>query len=100
MEVQIKINYIESDLSDVDNVSILQTEDGNASDIRINYSSDVSSVGTIIYDKNLRNDGDNQANPHWKKVLPPFFIFFLHICVTSLQNNPLVDRNESGIIPD
>ena len=35
-------------LSDVDDVSILQTEDGNNSDIRINYSSDISNVGTII----------------------------------------------------
>ena len=37
--------------------------------IRINYSSDVSNVGTIIYDQNLRNDGDNQANPPWKKII-------------------------------
>ena len=35
---------------------ILQTEDKNTSDIKINYSSDVSNVGTIIYDQNLRND--------------------------------------------
>ena len=47
----------------LDDVSILQTEDGNTSDIIINYSSDVSNVGTIIYYQNLRNDDDNQANP-------------------------------------
>ena len=58
-----QINDIESDLSDVDDVSILQTADGNTRDIRINYSSDVTNVGTIIYDQNLRNCGDNQANP-------------------------------------
>ena len=42
MEAQI-INT-ESDLSDVDDVSIFQTEDGNTSNIRINYSSDVRNV--------------------------------------------------------
>ena len=58
----------------LDDVSILQTEHGNASDITINYSSDlhhdcdVSNVGTIIYYQNLHNDGDNQANPSWKKT--------------------------------
>ena len=51
--------------SDFSDVSILQTEDRNTSDITINYSSD---VGTIIYDKNLCNDGDNQANPPWKRL--------------------------------
>ena len=40
------INDIESDLDDI---SILQTEDGNTSDFTINYSSDASSIGTIIY---------------------------------------------------
>ena len=61
-------------------VSILQTEDENSSDIRINYSSDVSNVGTIIiYEQNLCNDGDNQANPPWKKDLSTFYILFLHI---------------------
>ena len=69
METQ--INDIKSDLSDV---SILQTEDGNTSDNIINYSSDVSNVGTIIYDQNLCNDGDNQANPPWKKDLSTFCI--------------------------
>ena len=46
MEVQ--INDIGSDLSGVDGVRMWQTEDGNTVDIRINYSSDVSNVGTII----------------------------------------------------
>ena len=77
MEAQ--INDTESGLSDVDDISILQTENGNTSDIRINYSSDVSNVGTIIYDQNLHKDGDNQANPHWEKDLSTFFILFLHI---------------------
>ena len=45
-----QINDIEIDL--------LQTEDGNTSDITINYSSDASSIGTIIYDHNLHNDCD------------------------------------------
>ena len=40
-----QINDIESDLDDI---SILKTEDGNTSDITINYSSDASSIGTII----------------------------------------------------
>ena len=44
------INDIESDLDDI---SILQTEDGNTSDFTINYSSDASSIGTIIYHNNL-----------------------------------------------
>ena len=35
----------------------------------INYS---SNVGTIIYDQNLRNDGNNQANPPWTKDLSTF----------------------------
>ena len=43
MEAQ--INYTESDLSDVDNICILQAEDWNTSDIIINYSSDVSNYG-------------------------------------------------------
>ena len=43
------INYIECDLSELDDVSIRKTEGGDTSDIRINYSSDVSNVGTIIY---------------------------------------------------
>ena len=33
---------------DLDYISILQTEYGNTSDITINYSSDASSIGTII----------------------------------------------------
>ena len=61
-----RINDIESDLNDLDELSILQTEDGNTSDITINNRSDVSCVGTIIYYQNLRNDGDNRANPPWK----------------------------------
>ena len=36
-----QINDIESDLDDI---SILQTEDGNTSDITINYSRDASSI--------------------------------------------------------
>ena len=36
-----QINDIESDLDDI---SILQTEDENTSDITINYSSDASSI--------------------------------------------------------
>ena len=60
MEAQ--VNDTESDLSDVDDVSILQTEDGNTCDIGINYSNDVSNVGTIIYDQNLRNDGESGVN--------------------------------------
>ena len=39
-----QINYIESDLCELDDVSILQTEDGNTIGITINYSSDVSRV--------------------------------------------------------
>ena len=39
-----QINDIESYFSDLDDVSILQTEDGNTSDITINYNSDVSNV--------------------------------------------------------
>ena len=71
MEAQ--INDTESDLSDV---SILQTEDWDTSDIRINYCSDVCNVGTIIYDQNLRNDGDNQTNPPWEKDLSTFSYYF------------------------
>ena len=41
-----QINDIESDL---DYIIILQTEDGNTSGITINYSSDASSIGTVIY---------------------------------------------------
>ena len=40
-----QINDIESDLD----ISILKPEDGNTTDITINYSSDASSIGTIIY---------------------------------------------------
>ena len=69
-----QINDTESDLRYVYDVSILQTEDGKTSDIRINYSSDVSNVGTIIYDQNLRYGGDNQANPPWKKF--HFYILY------------------------
>ena len=58
------INNIESDL---DYISILKTEDGNTSEIIINYSSDDSSIGTIIYDHNLHNDCD-QVNTPWGKT--------------------------------
>ena len=50
--------------SDLDYISI--TEDGNTSDITINYSSDTSSIGTIIYDQNLHDDCD-QVNTPWGK---------------------------------
>ena len=30
-----------------------------------------------MYDQNLRNDGDNKANPPWEKKLSQFFILFL-----------------------
>ena len=56
-----QINDIESDL---DYISILQTEDGNTRHITINYISDASSIGTIIYDHNLHNDCD-QVNTPW-----------------------------------
>ena len=79
MEAQ--LNDIESDLSDLDYVNIWQTEEGNTSDIRIHYSSDVSNIGIIIYDQNLRNDADNQSNPAWKKDLSTFCILFLHIII-------------------
>ena len=55
-------NYI-----DLDYISILQTEYGNTSDITINYSSDASSIGTILYDHNLNNDCD-QVNTPWGKT--------------------------------
>ena len=58
------MNDIESDLDDI---SILQTEDGNTSDFTINYSSDASSIGTIIYDNNLHNNCD-QVNTPWGKT--------------------------------
>ena len=58
------MNDIESDLDDI---SILQTEDGNTSDFTINYSSDASSIGTIIYDYNLHNNCD-QVNTPWGKT--------------------------------
>ena len=54
-------------LSDLDDISILQTEDGNTSDIIINYSSNSSSIGTIIYDYNLHNNCD-QVNTPWGKT--------------------------------
>ena len=60
-----QINDIESDLDDI---SILKTEDGNTSDITINYSSDASSIGTIIYYYNLHNNCD-QVNTPWGKNL-------------------------------
>ena len=60
----VQINDIESDLDDI---STLQTEDGNTSDITINYSSDTSSIGTIIYDHNLHNDCDKVNTPWGKK---------------------------------
>ena len=60
-----QINDIESDL---DYISILKTEDGNTSDITINYSSDASSIGTIIYYYNLHNNCD-QVNTPWGKNL-------------------------------
>ena len=60
-----QINDIESDLDDI---SILKTEDGNTSDITINYSNDASSIGTIIYDHNLHNDCDHVNTPWGKTV--------------------------------
>ena len=42
----VQLNDIESDLSDLDDVSILQIEDVYTSDITLNYSSD---VGTRFY---------------------------------------------------
>ena len=61
-----QINDIESDLDDI---SIFQTEDGNTSDITINYSRDASSIGTIIYDNNLHNTP-------WGKNLSMFDILY------------------------
>ena len=58
----VQINYI-----DLDYICILQTEYGNTSDITINYISDASSIGTIIYDHNLHNDCD-QVNTLWGKT--------------------------------
>ena len=55
-----QINDIESNLDDI---SILKTED-----ITINYNSDASSIGTIIYDYNLHNNCD-QVNTPWGKKL-------------------------------
>ena len=55
-----QINDIESNLDDI---SILKTED-----ITINYNSDASSIGTIIYDYNLHNNCD-QVNTPWGKNL-------------------------------
>ena len=52
---------------DLDDICILQTEYGNTIDITINYSSDASSIGTIIYDHNLHNDCD-QVNTLWGKT--------------------------------
>ena len=79
MEAQ--INGTESNLSDVDDNRILQTEDGNTSDIIINYSSDVSNVGIIIYYQDIRNDGDNQANPPWKRLVNILYIIFTYYIV-------------------
>ena len=59
-----QINDIESNL---DYISILKTEDMNTSDITINYNSDASSIGTIIYDYNLHNNCD-QVNTPGKKL--------------------------------
>ena len=56
-KMAMQINDIEIDL---DYISILQTEDGNTSDITIN---DSSSKGTIIYDHNLHNDRDQVNTP-------------------------------------
>ena len=55
-----QINDIESNLDDI---IILKTED-----ITINYNSDASSIGTIIYDYNLHNNCD-QVNTPWGKNL-------------------------------
>ena len=63
-KMAMQINDIESDL---DYISILKTEDGHTSDITINYSSDDSSIGIIIYDHNLHNDCD-QVNTLWGKT--------------------------------
>ena len=60
-----QINDIESNLDDI---SILKTEDMNTSDIKINYNSDASSIGTIIYDYDLHNNCD-QVNTPWGKNL-------------------------------
>ena len=68
-----QINDIESDLDDI---SILQTEDGNTSDITINYSSDPSSIGTIIYYHNLHNDCD-QVNTPWGKPVNVRYIIMI-----------------------
>ena len=59
-KMAMQINDIESDL---DYIIILQTEHGNTSDITINYSSDASGIGTIIYDHNLHNDCDQVNTP-------------------------------------
>ena len=53
-KMAVQINDIESDY--LDDISILQTEDGNTSNITINYSSDASPIGTIIYGHNLHNE--------------------------------------------
>ena len=76
---EVQINDTGSDLSDVDDVSILQTEHGNPSDIRINYSSDVSNVGTLIYDENLLMMVTIKPILPGKKTCQHFFILFLHI---------------------
>ena len=55
-----QINDIESNLDDI---SILKTED-----ITINYNSDASSIGTIIYDYNPHSNCD-QVNTPWGKNL-------------------------------
>ena len=66
-----QINDIEIDLD----ISILKTEDGNTNDITIYYSSDASSIGTIIYDNNLHNNCD-QVNTPWGKNLSTFDILY------------------------
>ena len=33
-------------------------------------------------------------------IITIWLFYYIHICVASLQNSPLVGRNESGIIPD
>ena len=59
----LQINDIESNLDDI---SILKTEDMNNSDITTNYNSDASSIGINIYDYNLHNNCDQVSTP-WGK---------------------------------
>ena len=60
-----QINDIETNLDDI---SILKTEDMNTSDITINYNNNANNIETIIYDYNLHNNCD-QINTPWGKNL-------------------------------